>query len=74
LSLISSQLQNLSIFGMLHNGSVTVVYLLEISADFLEVVFGRDSLQSSDSFSSGSLLDSDVAESLFGTLLVFELL
>ncbi|GMR53692.1 hypothetical protein PMAYCL1PPCAC_23887, partial [Pristionchus mayeri] len=74
LSLISSQLQHLSIFRMLHNGSIAIVLLLEVSADLLEVVLRGDSLEHGDGLPSGSLLNANVAESLLGSLLVLELL
>jgi hypothetical protein len=48
--------------------------LLQVANDLLEVVFGRDALNSGDRFPTSSLLNTDMAEALARALLIFELL
>jgi hypothetical protein len=50
------------------------VYLFQISDDFLQIISRVDSLDCCNCFSTSTLLNTDMAETLFSAFLFFELL
>merc|ERR1719186_1118582 len=67
-TLVALKLQDFSIFGVLHHGSIAGKFLLTSSHDFLEVVLGGQTLHSSQGFPPVPLLNSDVNQSILNSL------
>ena len=59
-ALISLELNDLTHFLILNEGAVASEFLLESLEELLGIVLGRDTLEGGDSFSTISLLNSDV--------------
>jgi hypothetical protein len=68
--LISLQLNNFTILGMVNNSSVTGKLLLASLDYFSLVVIITDSLDGSQHFSTATLLDSDMNQSLLVALII----
>lgn len=68
-SLISLQLQNLSVLWMLDHCSVASELLLASTDDFFQVILGRQPLDRGESFPSVSLLDPYVDKAILNAFL-----
>lgn len=64
LSLVALQLKHFTVLGMLDHRTVTSEFLFAGTHDFLQIIFGRESLNCSQCFATITLLDSYVHKSV----------
>lgn len=68
-TLITLQLKDLTVFGMLDDGAVACELLLACAYDLLEIVFRRQTLDRGQCFASVTLLDTNVDESVLDVII-----
>ena len=73
LSLITGKLHDFAVLRVVDYRTVTTVFLLQILDDFLQIVFSADALNSGNGLAAGTLLNTDMAESLARALVLFKL-